>query len=347
MKKSDRTIYINGRFLTQRITGVQRYGLKILKKLISLNNFKYEILIPKEKEITKSIKNISIRRIGLFGGHLWEQVELPLFLSNKKNFILLNLSNTSPICVKNKISTLHDLAFYHHPEWFSKIFASFYNFLIPRILRTSQKIITDSNYAKEDIQKTYNVDKDKIVVAYPSVSDKFYNLENTKKDFFLTVGSLDPRKNLNRIIKIFEELNINLKVVGGANLNFSGKVDKDKKKFIEFTGYLNDEELLKEYNSAVAFIFPSYFEGFGMPIIEAQKCGLPVISSNKTSMPEVGGSSCIYFDPHNDQEIKTKIKKIYNDKVLRTELKKKGFENVKKFSWHKSTLIIEDMLRNL
>lgn len=347
MKNFERTVFINGRFLTQRVTGVQRYGLEIVKKLIINNNFNYVILVPKENKITKNLKNVSIKRIGFLDGHLWEQVELPLFLLNKRNFILLNLSNTSPINVKDKISTLHDLAFHHSPEWFSKIFASFYSFLIPRILRTSQKIITNSNYSKEDIHNTYKVDKDKIVVAYPSVSDKFKSFDNAEKDFFLTVGSIDPRKNLNRIIKIFEELKINLKIVGGAHHNFSGKVDKERKQFVKFTGYLTDEELLKEYNSARAFIFPSYFEGFGIPIIEAQKCGLPVISSNSTSMPEVGGSSCIYFDPNNDQDIKNKIVQIYNDRLLRSKLKKKGYENIKKFSWIKTALIIEETLKNL
>lgn len=346
-------IVVNARFLTQKITGVQRYALEICKRLpAKIGNHKIVFVLPKTTLINKLDKDVDIRFIGKFQGQIWEQVSLPVFLMKNKNPLLINFVGIAPIFYKNKIMFLYDLAFKHHPEWFSYSFQKLYNLLIPMSIRNTRKIITDSNYVKQDIVNTFDIAQNKMEVIYAAPSEKFINKNLHREKIILTVSSIDPRKNLTRVIKAFNELDSEYKlvVVGQKNKTFSkvGIDNLDTGDNVIFTGYLTDKELIDLYNRAELFIYASLFEGFGIPPLEAQACGCACIISNSTSLPEIYKNSVEYFDPNSIDSIKVKLEGVLNDKNKRKKLQKKSGRNSMRYKWEVSTgkmiLLIEEII---
>lgn len=333
-------IVINARFLTQKTTGVERYAIEICKRISkNIGSHKVIFVAPKGKlNKIDGLNNIIIKQFGFFKGSIWEQIDLFLFLKKNKSPLLLNFSGIGPFNYKNKIIYLHDLAFKHHPENFSFLFQKIYNVLIPISIKKSKKIITVSKFVKQDIITNYGLTN--IEVIYGSYSNKFKNLSLKREKIILAVSSLDPRKNFNRIIKAYQNLETDYKLVfvGSKSKIFSKIIINEgfDDKNIIFTGYLTDEDLVKIYNKASIFIYASIFEGFGIPPLEAQACGCPCIVSNVTSIPEVCNNSVIYCDPFSIEDISRKIQNLTTDFEKREELVKKGFENIKIYNWDTS-----------
>ncbi|WP_179344643.1 glycosyltransferase family 4 protein [Winogradskyella ursingii] len=346
-------IVINARFLTQKMTGVQRYAFEICNRLPKrIGEEEVVLVLPEEKVINNLNSDIRITPVGKFKGQLWEQIDLPVFLKKNGNPLLINFVGIGPVLYKNKLMFLYDLAFRHHPKWFTYQFQKSYNYLIPKSLRNSRKVVTDSHYVKRDIVETYKILDDKIDVIYAAPSLKFINKKLRKEKIILTVSSLDPRKNLKRVIESFNEIDSEYKlvIVGAKNKSFSktdlsGGNNNDN---IIFTGYLTDKELIDFYNRAELFIYASLFEGFGIPPLEAQSCGCACLISNVTSLPEVYGNSVEYFDPYSTQSIRNKIKEVIGNKEKIHELRELGLKNSRRFSWDKATIkltaIIEELL---
>lgn len=335
-------IVVNARFLTQQLTGVQRYAFEICKRLPKkIENRQLIFVVPNVKIINKFDEDIELVTIGSLKGQLWEQISLPVFLKNNNNPLLINFVGVAPVFYKHKIMVLHDLAFKHHQEWFNFYFKTIYNLLIPISIRNSKTLVTVSNYVKEDINKTYNHKKENIKVIYNASSTKFRNIGLERKKIILVVSSIDPRKNLKRVIEAFNsfESDYKLIIVGKKHKTFSnlGLREEILNDNIIFTGYLSDRELLKMYNNAEIFIYASLFEGFGIPPLEAQACGCACIVSNTTSLPEIYQDSVQYCDPYSVESIKNQMINLMNDSTLRNQLSNKGIENVKLFSWEKST----------
>ncbi|WP_299713022.1 glycosyltransferase family 1 protein [uncultured Tenacibaculum sp.] len=330
-------VIINARFLTQKITGVQRYAIEISKQLPEfIGKEKVVFVAPKSPLINADeLIDKEVIQFGAFKGNLWEQVDLFLFLKKNKKSILINFSGISPVFLKRKIMYLHDLAFKHYPKSFSYAFAKAYNLLIPIAVKNAKNIITVSNYVRKDIQN--HLKTKKIDVVYASHSNFFKLLNKKREKIILSVSSIDPRKNINRVIEAFNKIDSDytLVFVGAESKSFSSvKVSSSKK--VIFTGYINDQELLSLYNKASIFIYASLFEGFGIPPLEAQACGCPCIVSNKSSLPEVYGDSVIYCDPYSVDAIKEKLNFLIKNKKERELLAMKGFENVKCYSWDTS-----------
>ncbi|SDQ14677.1 glycosyltransferase family 4 protein [Flagellimonas zhangzhouensis] len=334
-------IVINARFLTQSITGVQRFAIELCKRLPSkIGDEEVVFVAPKSKSVTHFSKDINIIQFGYFSGNLWEQIELPKFLSQKGKPLLINLVGIAPIFYKNKIMALYDLAFKHYPEWFSFSFQKTYNTLIPISIRRTKFIITDSYYVKDDICKQFKINKEKIEVLYAAPAKMFRDNGIQKNKIILTVSSLDPRKNLLRVINAFNLLDTEyeLVIVGKKNKSFASIDFKDylNNPKIKFTGYLTDDELVKLYNTSEIFVYASLFEGFGIPPLEAQACGCSCIVSNKTSLPEVYGNSVLYCDPYEVESIKECINTLIENPETRLKLKKLGTDNVAKYDWNNS-----------
>lgn len=333
-------IVINARFLTQRVTGVQRFAIEICKRLPKKIN-EMEIIFVSPKFNFNNESNFELVQFGSFKGQLWEQIDLPIFLKKNGNPLLINFVGIAPVFYKRKVMFLYDLAFKHHPEWFSTTFHNLYNILIPISIKNTLLVITDSNYVKEDLQSTYGIKKDKILVLYAATVDNFINKNLDKERIILTVSSIDPRKNLSRVINAFSQINSKYKlvIVGSKNKSFSNVQlnENDLNDNIIFTGYLSDEKLIELYNKAEIFIYASLFEGFGIPPLEAQACNTACLVSNVTSLPEVYQDSVEYCDPYSVESIKKGMIKLMNNSSLRNQLRAKGLENVKRFSWDKST----------
>jgi glycosyltransferase involved in cell wall biosynthesis len=326
-------IYINARFRTQVLTGVQRYASEIIKRF------------PKEYIEIKPFKTLP----GAIG-HIWEQVILPLRVS--KNAILWSPGGSGPISVSNQIITIHDVAPLDHPEWYNTKFVKWYKWLWPRLVKKVKHIITVSNYSRERIVKILNVPYEKITVIPLGVNKKFFSIEsqqmdyirnkyNLPEDYILTVSAISPRKNINRVIKAWEKINddynIPLVIVGKEGLYFAGseKVIKSSENII-FTGYVPDPDLPFLYACSSVFVYASLYEGFGLPVLEAMAAGTPVVASKNTSLPEVAGDSAIFVDPYDEESIASGIRQIIENSNKRKELIIKGKKRALNFSWEKT-----------
>lgn len=341
-------IIVNARFLTQNITGVQRFAIEIAKELKKIYGEQIRFVAPHTIIHHDLAQELGTEVIGIDKGHLWEQIDLPLYLMANGSPLLLNLANTAPLLYKNKIVTVYDLAFYRHPEWFSRSFSAVYNFMIPRILKNARHVFTDSEFIRDEMHTVYGIAKEKIDVIYGAPADIFTPQNVAREPFILAVGSIDPRKNLQPLIELFSQHpEHRFVIVGQKNKVFASMQLEHVGDNITFTGYVSDEELVGLYNTATVFVYPSLYEGFGIPPLEAQACGCPVICSNTTSLPEVGGKSVLYCDPYNKTDIYEKIATLMADDTLQETLRQKGYENIHRFDWNRSARIMAEKIEEL
>jgi glycosyltransferase involved in cell wall biosynthesis len=265
------------------------------------------------------------------------------------------------------IPVIHDLNFFHNPQWIEWAPMKYYNYFFPRFIKKAKHIITVSEFSKNDICERFQVDKKDVSIAYNGSSEGFAPLMEKKqekvrkkyaagKQFFLFVGLVHPRKNLLRTIEAFTlfkrktESDLKLLIVGSTKY-----MTEDVKKVYEhsevkndifFCGRLPDSELKKVTASALAQVYVSLFEGFGIPILEAMNCETPVITSTTSSMPEVGGDAVLYADPYSVESISEAMIKIFKDEKLRKSLIKKSGEQRTKFSWDKTAALVWNSLES-
>ncbi|CAI0763550.1 glycosyltransferase family 4 protein [Serratia quinivorans] len=345
------TIYVNARFLTQELTGVQRFAEQVS---LALNTQRNDLIfVSPDGIIRKDVaEKLNVKIIPGGSGHLWEQFNLPSYLRREDLPLLLNLGSTAPAFYKNKIMTHHDVTYKRFPQSYSRKFRLLYNSLIPLMLRSSKHVITVSEFSKQEIAKVYNFPKEKISVVYNAVGDEFsHSFNSNKENYLLAVSSPNFHKNFHGMIEAFIALNkengVKLKIIGKASTSFSTMdfseylSTSDK---VEFMGRVDDAQLIALYQNSLAFIFPSFYEGFGLPPLEAQACGCPVMSSNQASMPEVLKRSVLYFDPANIDDMTRVMEKIISDAEVRNDLISAGYENVKRFSWEKSASKVSELL---
>ncbi len=270
-----------------------------------------------------------------------------IFLS-PDGFLSMNLRKIPSIPV------IHDLNFEHFPNDLPYLTQRYYRHYFPKYAKIAKRIITVSEYSKYDISKLYDIDLNKIDVAYNGASDDFIpvdpitQIEIRKKyahgnDYFLYVGNLLPRKNIARLIQAYSlfrkngESNTRLLIVG-EKMFLTSDIEEayrnsEYKDDILFTGRLPQYELVKVVGSAKALVFVSIFEGFGLPIVEAMKAGVPVITSSTSSMPEIAGNAAILVDPLSIESIKQAMLLIDKDETLRNELIFKGKLQSARFTW--------------
>jgi glycosyltransferase involved in cell wall biosynthesis len=276
------------------------------------------------------------------------------------------------ISLKTQTKTLdviHDINFEHNPEHLPYLYRKYYLNYFPKFAQKSSRIATVSEFTKQDIVEKYNILPEKIDVVYNGANIKYSPIsesekEATKKqysnnaDYFLFIGTIHRRKNLHNLIIAFDKLkkstsnNTKLLVVGAVMWGAKELEDTLSKitckNDIIFTGRANENELHKIISSSLAMVYPSFFEGFGIPILEAMYCEVPVITSNTTSMPEVGGDAAIYIEPSSVDSITDALTKIEKSPELRKELVEKGKIQREKFSWDKSAdKLWESMIRTI
>jgi glycosyltransferase involved in cell wall biosynthesis len=348
-------IIVNARFVTQSITGVQRFAIEICIRLKKI--FPDIIFVSPKNIIQQEIAQaLGVISFGKFSSHLWEQFELPKYLKQKSCPILLNLCNTAPLFYKKNIVCIHDIAFKVNPKWFSPAFVTLYKFLIPRISKRSLKVITVSEFSKKSIVNYTEIPENKVEVVYNGLTQVFLgaNLISCKHsagDFILAVSSVDPRKNLISLVKAFKKANINklkLVIVGSESKVFASvglKQEIELCPSIIFTGYLPDDELASLYKKAFMFVYPSLYEGFGIPPLEAMASGTATIVSDTAALPEICGDASLYVNPMDVDDITNKIKLLAIDGALRQKLIIKGYKQIEKYSWEKSAEKIAALLK--
>ena len=351
-------IVVNARFLTQQTTGVQRYAAEIgrrLKKLVPDIVF----VSPHNTFHNELANHLETQRIGRFKGHLWEQYSLPRFLRRQKDRpLLVNLANTAPLYYRPKIVTIHDLAFMRNSAWYGRRFNFYYKTLIPRIAKTSVKVVTDSLFSKKEIMQLLHLHDARVEVVPCAVSESILaasktGLTNAHGDYILAASSPSPRKNIKRIVEAFERLkhpNLKLLIVGSDNGSVFGRKFQDMiqpGENVIFLGYASDAELARLYTHAKLLIFASLYEGFGIPPLEAMACGCPCLVSNTSSLPEVCGDAALYCDPYDVADITARMKSLLNDEGLRRQYIARGRERVRKFSWDESAKKLVGIINSL
>jgi glycosyltransferase involved in cell wall biosynthesis len=340
-------IYVNSRFLTQSITGVQRVAIELSLRLKQLDS-SIEFVCPKDVIQHDIFEKLDAKVIGKRTGHFWEQIDLPRYLA--KDDLLINLCNSAPLFQK-MIVAVHDLAFLQ--KWHTFYFRTFYKFLIPKILRSSLAVITVSNTIKKEINATYQIDLNKIHVIYPAVADSYRNYPveaTTHEKYILFIGSMDPRKNLLSILPAFdmiENKDVKLKIVGGSEsvfrkINLTYNNDK-----VEFLGRAPDSLLPQLYSDAIAFIFPSLYEGFGIPPLEAISFGCPVIGSDIEVLHEIYGNAMLYFNPTDISSIVGAINKVCSDTEVRNNLVSEGQKIISKYSFEMSANQLYSLIKSI
>lgn len=347
-------IVVNARFLTQNVSGVQRFAFEISCQLKKLYHDDILFLAPSNIIRSNYTEQLVPKLIGKYTGYIWEQYELPHYLRKNGSPLLINLCNLAPVAYKNKISTIHDITFVKYPKDYPIRMRWIYNILIPFILKTSSKIVTVSNFSKDEISDYYKISKDRISVVYNAVNASFSpkrNEQMLREKYILAFASTGENKNFEMIMSSFLEVteqckNLKLYIVGECHRDRKYAVYKKCKNII-FKGRVNDDELISLYSNAIVFLYPSLYEGFGIPVIEAQTCGCPVIASNVSTFPEIVGTSALCLEPHNRKSFVNAIISLCNDVELRDKYIKLGFENVSRFSWQKSGEELIRIINNL
>jgi len=266
-----------------------------------------------------------------------------------------------------QVPVFHDLAFEHFPEDVKKLEAWHYQRYFPRFAKKASKIVTVSQYTGQDIRDKYGVEEENIEVVYNACADYFRPLAtdghhaireqySDGKPYFHCVGAIQPRKNLARLIEAFDRFketdtqDYQLVLVGRKAWNFAEVIhtydQSPNQDSIRFTGFVDNEELNRIYNASSGLVYVPYFEGFGLPILEAMHCEVPVITSGVTSMPEVAGDAALLVDPYNVEEIAQAMSQLVNTSGLAEKIVHKGKQQREKFSWDRSAQQIWNVLSN-
>jgi glycosyltransferase involved in cell wall biosynthesis len=330
-----REVVVNGRFLSRRVTGVERHGRAIL----SLIGDRWRL------EMTRS---------NGWRGHVWEQSILPRRLNPRS--VLWSPANTGPLAITNQALTIHDLGPLEHPDWFRKSFAAWYRLFLPILIKRVQVVFTPSLYVREKIRRRFGVDR---IVLTPNGVDRSTFHPAAKQDgyelprkYILFVGTLEPRKNLNGLLQAWNSIKNDFKdawlVIAGTygNVFEPPGLPRDVER-VRFLGYVEEEHLPGLYADATVFVLPSFDEGFGLPVLEAMACGAPVIASDGGALPEVVGDAGVVFELSEPEGLSSALRKCLEDEQLRCSMKEKGQARAELFTWQGSAHIVWNTLHEI
>ncbi len=337
-------LYINGRFLSQPQTGVQRYAWEISSRL--QQKMETCFVLPENVEQIASEKLLAKEQIR-GKGYWWEQFHLPSYLQKRNQPLLLNLANMAPLSYFNQIVCIHDMAVFANPDWFPKTFAMAYRFLLPRLAKKSKKLLTVSEFSKNEIIKYLKVPLEKIVVIPNGMPEKpKLNTENRFPfPYILTIGGFDPRKNVQNIIKaipLLEDKDLRLVIAGRSNSVFGTKEEFKKNDRLVVVTNLTDDELDLLMLQASVYVQASFYEGFGLPPMEALAAGKTLALSDIPVFREIYDGYASFFDPKNPLEIAGAIEQAIGEGASPNIEKLRG-----NYGWDKSVGKLSALIKGL
>lgn len=372
-----KTIGVDARFYGPVGKGLGRYTKEVLDRVIVQDKYNdYVIFLSADNYNTFEIKWPHVRKVLIQARWytLTEQLQLPYYILREKiDLMHFPHFNVPLFCPVKFIVTIHDLILTKYPTQRASTLSPMlyrlkniaYKIIIKHAIWRSQKIIAVSHFTKQDIINQFSVDKAKIAVTYEGVTElKIQDSDNDNqeeirynnvKPFLLYVGNAYPHKNLEGLVRVFNKIHnidseLSLVLVGKEDYFFkrvkelADSLAEIRAKVI-FPGYVEDAKLVWYFKNAEAYIFPSLYEGFGLPPLEAMSYNCPVLSSDKSSMPEILEDAALYFNPEKDDEIIAAVTKIRRDNDLRSKLILKGKEQVKKYSWQRCAEATCDIFR--
>jgi glycosyltransferase involved in cell wall biosynthesis len=348
-------ITINGRFLTRPPTGVDRFAIELLRAWLPVcaGNRSVRTVMP---AVTSAIDgkglNLNVEHVGNLKGHAWEQFDLP---RHCRAGLLLNLCNTGPARLRRQLVVLHDASSMANPRNFSAAFRSWYRWLFASLMKRANVVATVSEFSASELMRhvggrgqgieivyeggehVLQVEPDKRILARLGLADRPY---------VLAVGNRTPNKNFAGVVKaagLLVDTDIKVVAAGGSNSRVFRGVELTGDNLV-LAGYVTDGELRALYEGASCFLYPSFYEGFGLPPLEAMHCGCPVVVSDRASMPEVCGPAALYCDPDDPRDIASQLRRVLTSSELRAELKEAGHARARLFSWARAAAQFEDVL---
>ncbi len=340
--------------------GVRTYTLEVIKRILAADQKNEYVIFYDDKKFLGTfpkVKEIVVPLLHPLFRLFWDWIQLPLAIKKEKIEVMHYFKAAlSPWkATKRQIVTIYDIIPLLYPETQTFIQRFYWKIQLPLAAKKSDLVITISENSKNDIVSRFDVPKEKVVVTPLAADERFQVMNNPQalrkvkekyhlpEKFFLYLGTLEPRKNVPLVIKALAKLKkkdrIKLVIAGKKGWKYQEIFDLvDKlglKNDVVFTGFVAEKDLPALYNLAFAFIFPSLYEGFGLPPLEAMACGCPVIASNTSSLPEVVKDAGILINPQKEDELYEAMNKLLINLPLREDLKQKGLLRTKKFSWNK------------
>lgn len=298
----------------------------------------------------------------------WFDLRLPSVLRKIKADLFVSpdgfcsLRTSIPQCI-----VAHDLGFLHYPSAYRNSHLAFLKRYTPKFLRKASRIATVSSFSRNDLVKHYRVPVEKIDVVYSAVKESFGPVSIHEQEiirerftsgqaYFIYAGAIQPRKNLLNLLKAFsifkkrQQSSMKLVLAGRMAWKNDGFIQLLKtyryRDDVILTGYIPEQQLAALVASAYALVYPSLFEGFGVPVVEAMKSGVPALTSTDSSMQEIGGEAALYFDPADHQDIADKMMLIYKDETLRQRLVQAGFGQAALYSWQRTADLLWESMMN-
>jgi glycosyltransferase involved in cell wall biosynthesis len=351
-------IAINGRFLTQRIAGVQRFASEIcmaIDDLIERGEYsglagRIQILAPRTAR-DFPLRHIPLQRCGVSSGYLWEQVEFPLHAAGQ---LLLNLCMLGPLAVRRQVVVVHDATVRAFPSTFSRNFRAAYNFLIPRLCRRADCAVTVSEFSRQEIGNWYGIDVGNMPICFEG-GDHIARIEADYsvierlglrgRKFFLGVG-VGRNKNVENVIAAFVKAGLPdtlLVHTGKRDLWVHGQQTKLDTAGVCAAGYVSDAELRALYEQALALVFPSRYEGFGLPPVEAMMCGCPVIISDQPALVEMYHGAALQCGMDDVDELARLMRLLHDDPESRAALIAAGRDRAARFTWTATARFLLDL----
>ncbi|OJV52890.1 MAG: glycosyltransferase [Bacteroidetes bacterium 43-16] len=360
-------------FLKGKLEGIGWFMHETLKRMV-VNHPEHEFYFffdrPYDESfifapnVTPVVLSPQARHPVLF--YIWFEWSITRALKKYKIDVFLSPDNYASLSTKVPTClVVHDLAFEHYPKFVNKTHLMHYKRYVPRFVRKASRVVAVSEFTKQDIISRYGVEPDKIDIVYNGAHELYQPLSyeakqaikeqyTDGKQFFLFTGSLHPRKNVINLLKAFVKFKRRQKspmklVIVGRMAWLAKEIEEAKAKMpfkeeVIWLGYVDIEELAKITASAYAMVYPSLFEGFGIPILEALKSGVPAIASDTSSMPEVLGNAGILVNPKEVESIATAMEKMYKDEVLRSKFIQEAALQSQKFSWDRSAELLYDSI---
>ena len=354
-------IAIDAHSVGARLGGNETYASNLIEALAEIDTVnRYTLYVTKKEAVERFDNRWSNFQIRLTLPHT-PLVRVPLTLSvelRRRPVDILHVQYTSPLFTPCPVvNTIHDLSFEHLPETFKRRSWRQMRLTIRRSAQRAAHIITDSEYSRNDILTTYNLPPDRVTTTPLAASSRFKpvldhaEIDRVRKkygidgNYILTVGSIQPRKNMPRLIRAYAHLchEANLKpmpklvVTGKRAWLFEDTLDAAENSSVRgrivFTGYVPEVDLPVLYSAAKCFVYPSYFEGFGIPTLEAMRCGTPTIAGDRTCFPEIVGDAGLLVDPFDEHSIAEGIRKVIFDERLHQELRERGLHRAGLYDW--------------
>lgn len=363
-------IAVNTRFLLKnQLEGIGWFTYEVAKRLVQQHPEHQFIFFFDRAYEPEYIFGSNVHPVVLFPParapllwRWWFELSVPWALKKYKADVFLSFDGYCSLRAKTPtVVVTHDVAYLHMPDQIPQKILRYYQKYTPRFLQRAERVVTVSEYSKTDILQHFQIPSDKIGVACNGCKPEFQPLKDIDKqavklkyaeeqEYFLYVGSIHPRKNVHRLIQAFDQFKTQTQspvklLIGGRFAWQTGEVKDayDRSEFkndISLLGYVSEEELPKLTGAALALVYVSLFEGFGVPLLEAMHCDVPVITSNVSSLPEVAGDAALLVNPYEVSEIATAVQKLYENSALRQDLIEKGKTQREKFTWEQATDII-------